>query len=69
MDANRLMELNISSNILAAFYAAKTSYCIVNQKEPDAGEKEKLLKDVISMFENLSTSYLKDIEDLAEGAR
>jgi hypothetical protein len=69
MDINRLMELNISSNILAAFYAAKTGYCVLNQKEPDAGEKERILKEVISMFENLSTSYLHDIEDLAEGAR
>ncbi len=69
MDSNRLMELNISSNILAAFYAAKTSYCVLTQKEPDAGEKERILKEVISMFENLSTSYLHDIEDLAEGAR
>ena len=69
MDANRLMELNIASNILSAFYSAKTAYCILNQKEPETGEKEKLLKEVISMFENLSTSYLKDIEDIAEGAR
>jgi hypothetical protein len=69
MDANRLMELNIASNILSAFYSAKTSYCILNQKEPDDGEKEKILKRVISMFENLATSYVKDIEDIAESTR
>jgi hypothetical protein len=41
----------------------------MDDREPDATEKEKLLKEVLSMFENLSTSYIKDIEDIAEGAR
>ncbi len=67
MDDKRLMTMNIASNILNAYYTAKNSYCIINQKEPDLEEREKLLKTVIRSFENLSTSYLRDIEDIAEG--
>lgn len=69
MDNKRFMEMNISSNILACFYSAKNSFCVLNKREPDAAEKERLLEEVISMFENLSTSYFKDIEDIAESAR
>ena len=68
-DEKHLMEMIIGSNILTAYYSAKTSFCIVNQKEPDAHEKEKILKNVISAFENLTTSYMKDIEDIAESIR
>jgi hypothetical protein len=68
-DEKRLMQMIIGSNILAAYYSAKTSFCVVNQKEPDTQEKEKLLQNVISAFENLTTSYMKDIEDIAESIR
>ena len=67
MDSNRLMTMNIVSNILNAYYTAKNSFCIVNKKEPDLKEREELYKTVIGSFENLSTSYFKDIEDIAEG--
>ncbi len=66
MEEKRLMTLNISSNILSAYYLAINGYCVLNNKEPDSGEKDKILKEVISTFENLSTSYLKDIEEIAE---
>ncbi len=69
MDENRLLMMNIASNILSSYYANKVCYCVVNQKEPDAAGKEDLLKRVISMFENLSTSYLEDIKNIAEGAK
>ncbi len=69
MDENRLLMMNIATNILSSYYSNKVAYCVVNQREPDAAEKEVLLKNVISMFENLSTSYLKDIENIAEVAR
>ena len=67
MDEKRLMTMNIVSNILNAYYTAKNSFCIVNQKEPELEEREELFKTVIRSFENLSTSYFKDIEDIAEG--
>ena len=67
MDEKRLMTMNIVSNILNAYYTAKNSFCIVNQKEPELQEREELFKTVIGSFENLSTSYFKDIEDIAEG--
>ena len=69
MDENRLLMMNIVSNILSCYYANKVCYCIVNKKEPDAAGKEDLLKRSIAMFENLSTSYLDDIKNIAEGAR
>ena len=67
MDEKRLMTMNIVSNILTAYYTAQNNFCIVNQKEPGLKEREKLFKTVIRSFENLSTSYFKDIEDIAEG--
>jgi len=69
MTDQRLMTMIIVSNILSAYYGNKASFCAVNNKEPDEAEKENLLKRVITMFENLSTSYLKDIEEIAEGAK
>jgi hypothetical protein len=59
--------MNIVSNILNAYYTAKNSFCIINRKEPELEEREELFKTVIRSFENLSTSYFKDIEDIAEG--
>ncbi len=69
MEEKRLMTMNISSNILSAYYLAKNSYCVLNNKEPDAGEKEKIIREVLSTFENLSTSYFKDIEEIAESIK
>jgi hypothetical protein len=69
MDENRLLMMNIASNILSCYYANKVCYCVVNHKEPDAAGKEDLLKRVVSMFENLSTSYLEDIRNIAESAK
>jgi len=69
MTDQRLMTMIIVSNILSAYYGNKASFCAVNNKEPDDAQKEDLLKRVITMFENLSTSYLKDIEEIAEGAK
>jgi hypothetical protein len=42
---------------------------MVNNREPEDHEKEEILKRVLSVFENLSTSYLKDIEEIATSAR
>jgi len=61
--------MNIPATILSCYYPNKVCYCIVNKKEPGAAEKEDLLKRAICMFENLSTSYLRDIENIAEGTR
>ena len=69
MDNKRFMEMIIASNILVSYYTAKNSFCILNKKEPEESEKKEILERVISMFENLSTSYIKDIEDIAESAR
>lgn len=69
MEDQRLQTMNIVSNILAAYYSNKVSFCVVNNKEPDNAEKEDLLKRVISMFENLSTTYIEDIENIAEGTK
>ena len=69
MDQKRLMTMGIASSILTSYYCNKVCYCVVNGKEPDATEKEQLLKRVISMFENLSTSYLSDIEEIANAAK
>lgn len=69
MAEQRLTMMVIASNLLSAYYGNKTSFCIVNKREPDKAEKEDILRRVISMFENLSTSYVKDIEDIAEGTR
>ena len=69
MDDRHLMTMNIAANILTSYYSNKVCYCIVNKKEPSAAEKEDLLKRAISMFENLSTSYLKDIENIAAAVK
>ncbi len=69
MNEKRLLTMNIASNILTSYYCNKVCYCVVNGKEPDAAKKEDLLKRAISMFENLSTTYLKDIEEVAAEAR
>ena len=66
MEQNRLMTMNIVSNILSAFFSAKTSFCIIHNKQPNAEEKERLLQEVLSMFENLSTTYFTDIEEIAD---
>ena len=69
MKEKRLMTMTIASNILAAYYANKNCYCTVNNKEPDDATKEELLKRVIYVFENLCTSYLGDIENIADGVK
>jgi hypothetical protein len=69
MTDQRLMTMIIVSNILSAYYGNKASFCATNNKEPNDAEKEDLLRRVITMFENLSTSYLKDIEEIAEGTK
>lgn len=68
MDENRLVIMNIVANLLTSYYGNKTCFCIVNNREPDAVEKDELLKRVISMFENLATSYQADIKEIAEGS-
>jgi uncharacterized protein YsxB (DUF464 family) len=67
MDEKRLLTMNIASNILTSYYTAKNSFCIVNKKEPNLKERETLFQTVIRSFENISTSYIKDIENIAEG--
>ncbi len=69
MNDKRLMTMIVVSNILSSYYANKTSFCVVNNREPDAAEKDDLLKRVLSMFENLSTSYLSDILEIAENIK
>ena len=69
MEEKRLMTMEIASGILTSYYCNKVCFCVVNGKEPDAAEKEDLLKRVVSMFENLSTSYLGDIEEIARAAK
>ena len=69
MDEKQLMTMVVISNILSSYYANKAGFCIVNNRDPDVAEKDDLLKRVISMFENLSTSYLGDIQEIAEGIK
>ena len=69
MEENRLLLINIASNILSAYYSSKVSFCIINKHEPSDSEKNDLLKKCISMFENLSTSYLDDIREIAESIK
>jgi len=69
MKEKQLFMMNIASNLLSSYYANKTSFCIVNKREPSDIEKDDLLKKCISMFENLSTSYLDDIREIAEGIK
>jgi len=66
MKEDQLMMMNVVSNILNSYYANKVSFCIINQREPNDAEKDDLLKRCISMFENLSTSYIADIEEIAK---
>ena len=67
MDSNRLATMNIVSNLLSSYYGNKVCFCVVNGREPSAEEKDKLLKSVISMYENFATTYRGDIENIAEG--
>ncbi|MCF8067400.1 MAG: hypothetical protein K9L30_02320 [Desulfobacterales bacterium] len=69
MEKQQLYMMNIVSNILTAYYGNKASFCIVNKREPDDTEKDDLLKRCISMFENLSTSYLDDIREIADNIK
>jgi hypothetical protein len=69
MDGNRLLMMNVVSNILASYYSNKVSFCLVNNREPNDAEKDDLLKRVLSMFENLSTSYMGDIQEIAENIK
>jgi len=68
MENNRLATMNIVSNLLSSYYGNKVCFCIVNNREPTAEEKDQLLKRVISMYENFATSYQADIENIAEGS-
>lgn len=69
MKEKRLMTMNIASNILNAYYTRLNTYCLIYQREPDDEIKEELLQRVLSVFENLCTSYSEDIEDIAESIR
>jgi len=69
MDEKRFIMMNIASNILSAYYTNKVSFCIVNKHDPSDSEKKDLLKRTISMFENLSTSYLEDIREISESIK
>ncbi len=69
MSEERMLTMNVVSNILTAYYSAKNSFCIVNNREPSDAEKDDLLKRVLSMFENLSTSYLNDIQEIAANVK
>ncbi|MBU0518459.1 hypothetical protein KJ564_05940 [bacterium] len=69
MEDKQLLMMNVVSNILSSYYSNKTSFCLINQREPNNAEKDELLKRVLSMFENLTTSYLGDIKEIAEHAR
>ena len=69
MDEKRLMMMIVVSNILSSYYGSKCSFCVINNREPDNAEKDDILKRVLSMFENLSTSYLGDIQEIAESIK
>jgi hypothetical protein len=69
MEEKQLLMMNVVSNILSSYYANKVSFCIVNNREPNDAEKDDLLKRCLSMFENLSTSYLGDIREIAENVK
>ncbi len=69
MEEKQLLMMNVVSNILNSYYANKVSFCIVHKREPDDTEKDDLLKRCISMFENLSTSYIGDIQEIAENVK
>ena len=65
MGENQVMMMNVVSNILNSYYTNKLSFCLIHQREPNDVEKDDLLKRCISMFENLSTSYIGDIKEIA----
>lgn len=65
MEDKQLLMMNVVSNILNSYYTNKVSFCMVNKREPNDVEKDDLLKRCISMFENLSTSYIGDIQEIA----
>ena len=69
MEENKLLMMNVASNILSSYYANKISFCIVNNREPNDEEKDDLLKRCLSMFENLSISYMGDIREIAENVK
>ena len=69
MEEKQLLMMNVVSNILNSYYANKVSFCIVNKREPNDVEKDDLLKRCISMFENLSSSYIGDIQEIAENVK
>ena len=69
MEEKQLLMMNVVSNILNSYYSNKVSFCIVNNREPNDDEKDDLLKRCISMFENLSTSYIGDIQEIAENVK
>jgi hypothetical protein len=69
MEEKQLLTMVVVSNILSSYYASKVSFCLNNQREPSDAEKDDILKRVLSMFENLSTSYLGDIQEIAESIK
>ena len=66
MEEKQLLMMSVVSNILSSYYSNKVSFCIINKREPNDAEKDDLLKRCLSMFENLSTSYINDIKEIAE---
>ncbi len=66
MEEKQLLMMNVTSNILSSYYSNKVSFCIINNREPSDTEKDELLKRCLSMFENLSTSYMEDIREIAD---
>ena len=69
MEERQILMMNVASNILSSYYANKVSFCIINKREPNDTEKDALLKRCISMFENLSSSYIDDIKEIAENIK
>jgi hypothetical protein len=65
MEDKKFLMMNIASNILSSYYSNKVSFCLINKREPNDAEKDELLKECLSMFENLSESYMEDIEEIA----
>ena len=69
MEEKQLLMINVVSNILSSYYTNKVSFCILNKREPNDAEKDDLLKRCLSMFENLSTSYIGDIQEIAKNIK
>ncbi len=69
MEEKQLLMMNVVSNILSSYYSNKVSFCVVNNREPNEAERDDLLKRCISMFENLSTSYISDIQEIAANVK